>query len=217
MVLPKLDVSGVTNGIKMMKISKSVAGLLLVAALMTSQVAAAVALPASSGTLATTTVTLNPAIDDEGGFSAHFGHDFVSTSDYAKYFTNDFTFSVGPGGLTAGSLTATFTKDNKKDVYISSFNIYTNGGNLLYTGVNMAGASNQTQFMDIWVLPDDALLSSGSYNLQVTGQVLGSKGGSYGGDLLLTAVPEPETYAMMIGGLALVGFMTRRRAEKKAA
>lgn len=209
--------SGVTKGIKMMKISKSVAGLLSVAALMTSQFAAAVALPASSGTLATKTVILSPAIDDEGGFSAHFGYDFVSSSDYAKNFTNDFTFSVGPGGQTAGSLTASFTKDEKKDVYISSFNIYTDGGRLVYTGVNMAGASNQPQFTDTWVLPDNAMLSSGSYNLQVTGQVLGSKGGSYGGDLLLTAVPEPETYAMMIGGLALVGFMTRRRAEKKAA
>jgi hypothetical protein len=30
----------------------------------------------------------------------------------------------------------------------------------------------------------------------------------------VTAVPEPETYAMMIAGLGLVGFMARRRKQK---
>jgi PEP-CTERM motif len=29
--------------------------------------------------------------------------------------------------------------------------------------------------------------------------------------LTVTAVPEPETYALMLGGLSLVGWMARRR------
>lgn len=34
---------------------------------------------------------------------------------------------------------------------------------------------------------------------------------------LTAAVPEPETYAMLLGGLGLMGFMARRRSGKKAA
>ncbi len=30
----------------------------------------------------------------------------------------------------------------------------------------------------------------------------------------VTAVPEPSTYALLLGGLALVGFMARRRAPR---
>jgi hypothetical protein len=30
-------------------------------------------------------------------------------------------------------------------------------------------------------------------------------------------VPEPETYAMMLGGLGVVGAIARRRREKKQA
>jgi len=32
----------------------------------------------------------------------------------------------------------------------------------------------------------------------------------------VTAVPEPETYAMLLAGLGLVGFMARRRKAKQA-
>jgi len=40
-----------------------------------------------------------------------------------------------------------------------------------------------------------------------------SLGGSLD-DVSVTAVPEPETYALLLGGLALVGFTTRKRSEK---
>jgi len=35
--------------------------------------------------------------------------------------------------------------------------------------------------------------------------------GKYYADVALAPVPEPETYAMMLGGLGLLGFMARRR------
>ncbi len=34
---------------------------------------------------------------------------------------------------------------------------------------------------------------------------------------ITTAVPEPETYAMMLAGLGLLGFAARRRKAKAAA
>jgi hypothetical protein len=36
-----------------------------------------------------------------------------------------------------------------------------------------------------------------------------------GDNLAVTAVPEPETYAMMVAGLSLLAFMQRRRTAKK--
>jgi hypothetical protein len=36
----------------------------------------------------------------------------------------------------------------------------------------------------------------------------------YSGEISVTAVPEPETYAMFIAGLGVLGFMARRRRQQ---
>lgn len=41
-------------------------------------------------------------------------------------------------------------------------------------------------------------------------------GANYSGTYTVSAVPEPETYGMLLGGLGLLGFIARRRAAKKA-
>ena len=42
---------------------------------------------------------------------------------------------------------------------------------------------------------------------------MNTTGGSYGGDLTLSMapVPEPETYAMLLGGMGILAFLARRR------
>ncbi len=55
------------------------------------------------------------------------------------------------------------------------------------------------------------ILSSGSYALTFIGQSTGTAGGSYGGSIYAVPVPEPETYALMLGGLAAIGFLANRR------
>jgi hypothetical protein len=52
-------------------------------------------------------------------------------------------------------------------------------------------------------------LAAGDYFLTYAG--VGT--GSYGGVLEVTAVPEPETYALMLAGLGVVGFMAARRSR----
>jgi hypothetical protein len=56
---------------------------------------------------------------------------------------------------------------------------------------------------------------NGTYAFEVTGTISGLAAGqpaSYVGNLqTVAAVPEPETYALLAGGLGMVGFMARRR------
>ena len=54
-------------------------------------------------------------------------------------------------------------------------------------------------------------LAAGSYYYQITGNATGSQGGFYSITSTVTPVPEPETYAMLLAGLGVVGSLYRRR------
>jgi PEP-CTERM motif len=49
--------------------------------------------------------------------------------------------------------------------------------------------------------------------LNVTGITNGSQGGIYNGLIAVSSVPEPETYAMLLAGLGLMGAVVRRRRQ----
>jgi hypothetical protein len=63
-------------------------------------------------------------------------------------------------------------------------------------------------------------LLSGANTLVIHG-VTGEYGGSYqynvGGTKIAAAVPEPETFAMLLAGLGLIGALTRRRNRVELA
>lgn len=54
-------------------------------------------------------------------------------------------------------------------------------------------------------------LSAGTYHIDFTGNVTGQHGGAYLAALHLAPVPEPETYAMLLAGLGVMGAIARRR------
>ena len=69
-----------------------------------------------------------------------------------------------------------------------------------------------------WVsLTPSGVLSAGSYDVRLTGvmnaSITPNPTGESGG-IILAAIPEPETYAMMLAGLGLMGFVARRRRQK---
>nr|WP_315398070.1 FxDxF family PEP-CTERM protein [uncultured Duganella sp.] len=192
--------------------SKSVFAAAVLATSLVSQFASAADLPPSSGTIPVLSQPL-PLLGDSDGWAAHFGNTFIGNSVINKNFTDRYTFSVGGSNLTTGSLTAKPLKT--QDLYVSSFNVFTAAGTLVVQGINDNANSNHTGLEDNWKLPV-SIVGAGDYYLEVTGQVLG-KNSSYGAEMTLTPVPEAETYAMMMAGLGLVGFVARRRAAKKAA
>ena len=55
------------------------------------------------------------------------------------------------------------------------------------------------------------VLGAGTYVLEVRGTASGALGGSYSGNLNLTAVPLPGSVWAMLGGLGLLGVAARRR------
>lgn len=59
-------------------------------------------------------------------------------------------------------------------------------------------------------------VAAGSYFFQVSGNATGTQGGLYqfAVNTVATAVPEPETYALMLSGLGLLGLIGRRRMKK---
>jgi hypothetical protein len=58
--------------------------------------------------------------------------------------------------------------------------------------------------------------SAGSYFLVVSGVTTGTNGGAYSGSILATApIPEPESYAMLLAGLGVMGAIAMRRNKRK--
>jgi hypothetical protein len=56
-------------------------------------------------------------------------------------------------------------------------------------------------------------LSSGSYYLEVRGNVDGTSGGSYSGTLNIAPVPLPAALPLLLSGFGLLGGLVRRRRE----
>lgn len=54
-----------------------------------------------------------------------------------------------------------------------------------------------------------ASLAAGTYTIFVNGS--GTPGSAYTGNVVITAVPEPQTYALLLAGLGAVGFLSVRR------
>ena len=61
----------------------------------------------------------------------------------------------------------------------------------------------------------DQPITGGAY-LSVNGVTSGSLGGIYSGSIA-SAVPEPESFAMLLAGLGLMGAVVRRRSSRNAS
>lgn len=57
---------------------------------------------------------------------------------------------------------------------------------------------------------------AGNYYLSVFGITNGTQGGIYNGAISVAAVPEPESYAMLLAGLGVMGAIAMRRNKKNS-
>ncbi len=148
--------------------------------------------------------------------SLAYSNSFASASS-GTTFWDDYIFTI-PNG-SANSVTSSINLDTILGL--------TNLRARLYTGsTHETGAVAPGTLIDNWgttvnfsptvgittVVLNPISLLAGTYTLQIKGTVAGSSGGSYAGVLnIAQPIPEPESYAMLIAGLGLMGFMARRR------
>jgi hypothetical protein len=126
-------------------------------------------------------------------------------------FNDIWTFNLGTESIVAASITnVAISFGSMSFGEITNFTALLNGVPLLLGGSSQttSGVTVSTQ-----VLAGSSVLPAGFYQLKVSGTVVGATA-SYGGNIVATpvsAVPEPETYAMLLAGLGAVGFVARRR------
>jgi hypothetical protein len=95
------------------------------------------------------------------------------------------------------------------------FNLYDNN-----TGIYLQGGQQNKDTISGWLTSHSSLANE---SLQGIWLGIGLAGGGTSPETLtvnslsVAAVPEPETYAMLLAGLGLLGFMARRRKQKESA
>ena len=134
-----------------------------------------------------------------------YGHLFVHEAGTFSD-TIDFTIPSGSLGTSANPLTVT----------LGGVNVYniTNLTYSIFSGVAGGGGSLWGTFLGDNSYHDIPLTMGGAYHIIVTGLADGTQGGTYG-VALVSGVPEPETYAMLLSGIGILGFMARRRQKTK--
>jgi len=177
--------------------------------------AAALTLSATSA-FAATPIVLN--LDADGDWKGTFSGLLPSES---------FTFSANAGDtLDIASITSTFafkTGDtsftNLAGYHITS--VMFDGQNVLttaadngaYTSSTTAGAKGKSSFQDSFSFFVNSL-GAGTHTITVAGVAVITPGSAgFTGNVLVTPVPEPATYGMLMGGLSVLALASRRRRQ----
>jgi hypothetical protein len=141
------------------------------------------------------------------GSTELFGNTFSS----ARSFNDCYSFSIGAGADAFGG-TLTIDPLSFLDISVNS--------------LSLSGAGLATSLVDSTPgVFSFSNLVAGTYQLVVSGAVAKGRGfddilplpvgyaGSLTTNAVVTSVPEPETYAMLLMGLATVGWIARRRKK----
>jgi hypothetical protein len=147
-----------------------------------------------------------------------------SSTTATKTFFDDFVFTI-PTGLALNSISATLDSATFAGISGFSESLYSGG----VTSYTTTGTNPLAALSAIGTTTTNSLslnnLAAGTYTLQFSGTlakattVLGlpvPATGTYATFVTVNAVPEPESYAMLLAGLGLLGFMVRRRGTHQA-
>jgi hypothetical protein len=136
--------------------------------------------------------------------TAGFGplHEFAAGS-LDKTFSDTYYFSI-PALSNAASNVSAISFDDTTGVDFTLFSLYKVGS------ATAAATGSLNELSGLWSL-SGTNLSSGDYFFKVEGTITTNDFAIYSGNVTVSAVPEAETYAMLLAGLGLVGVIARRR------
>ncbi|WKB50659.1 FxDxF family PEP-CTERM protein [Eleftheria terrae] len=140
-------------------------------------------------------------------------YDFDAKKFSTSPFTDTYDFLAGPnGGSVSFSLIEVKLANNVNIDWddTAAFSVIGADGSVLF----QAGENGPIHFTF-----GDSLPVPGSFSIVLKGAAIGDGSspwnpglkGSYSLSVIANPVPEPETYALMLAGLGVVGYMSRRR------
>lgn len=167
----------------------------------------------------TTTVTLTNVVGGDADITGVYwsvgldpDQDISDGSGSTFNTTNKITGVGGSAAVTAFSAATPITLGNTTGAGAYSVAAFINVGDCC-TAVNGATAIAGGQALGFSHYGDDSISLGYSLGTLSDGEAV-SFGYSY---TFATPVPEPETYAMLLAGLGLMGFVARRRQRKLAS
>jgi len=163
----------------------------------------------SAGLLASGAAAADETLTFDAAGNAIFGLTHATAGSYE----DTFLFAVDTNTQAWLSGTAAVGKTFLNGARIANYAI---SNITFFSEVNGVRTNLDTDFSSaggIEFFPVDSLVS-GTYGFTVAGST--AAGGSYAGNLnLVSAVPEPSTYAMLGLGLGLLAFTARRKSNSK--
>ena len=149
-----------------------------------------------------TTANMNLVADVDGTYSANFGRSGIK----AGKFQDTYSFTLPQYLLSSASLsTSAVTVGGKDDLDITS---------VLFNGVELTPTKSKKNQNESFVINDVAIKAGALNTIVIKG--LGRGNGSYAAQAVFAPVPEPASWAMMIGGFGFVGGAMRRRKTNVA-
>lgn len=130
-------------------------------------------------------------------------------ADQSVAFSGDSASFIGTSPILAGGddvVSFTGLAAGSYDFLLTLSGQYINLSSLSINGVaGSVTASGKILFADV------EGTGTSPFALTLVGTTMAGKPANYSGELSVSAVPEPETYALMLAGLGAVGFIARRR------
>ena len=160
-----------------------------------------------------------------GDFPYSLGTDPTDANSYSvshapSSFSDIFTFNLTTASDTITSAVSLLLPGlnggpSSYEITGGTLTLFSDPDNDGATGINASMAS--TTFGSSNGVLEVSNVAAGSYFWQVAGDAVGTQGGAYLYSANTAPIPEPETYALLLSGIGMLGFIGRRRLAKGAA